>query len=330
MCANGRMVLENKEEYQRFLGRTYAPVFSQPWWMDAICGPENWDVWLCRHGDEIVAAMPYYREVRGAFHYITKAPLTQNNGIIFAHNQDATPLSQQKNEEKTIDEACAFIEDAGCDVYEQQYHHSFTNWSPFHWHGYEAIPRYTFVIEDTSDLDEIEASFSSRQRKNIRKGARNGVIDYGLDPNHFYVEHEKVFTKQGLPCPFSKDEWLRLYEAVTAHEAGEILCAKTPEGNVASVLFLVWDDSSTYLLLGGSMPELRTLETYSMLIWEGIKVAHAKGLSFDFEGSMIRRIAKSYREFGGTPKLYFRIRKVFNPEVIMIEAKQKIARLENR
>lgn len=320
---------ERLTAYEAFSHHAYVPIFSQPWWMDAVCGPENWDVWLCRRGDEIVAAMPYYQETRGAFRYITKAPLTQNNGIIFAQNQDATPLSRQKSEERIIDEACLFIEYSGYDVYEQQYHYSFTNWSPFCWHEYEAIPRYTFVIEDTSDLEKIEASFSSRQRKNIRKGTRNGVVDRGLEPSRFYVEHEKVFAKQGLPCPFSEDVWLRLYEAVVAHGAGEVLCARTSEGDVASLLFLIWDDSSAYLLLGGSMPELRTLETYSMLIWEGIRVAHSKGLSFDFEGSMIRRIARSYREFGGAPKLYFRIRKVFNPEVVKLEAKQKAMRLGN-
>ena len=52
----------DKEAYQRFCEKNLAPIFSQPWWMDAICGEDAWDVWLCRHGDEIVAAMPYYME----------------------------------------------------------------------------------------------------------------------------------------------------------------------------------------------------------------------------------------------------------------------------
>jgi len=43
---------------------------------------------------------------------------------------------------------------------------------------------------------------------------------------------------------------------------------------------------------------------------------------------MIKRISKSFREFGGDPKLYFRIRKVFDPEVVRTEAERQIARLE--
>ena len=95
-------------------------------------------------------------------------------------------------------------------------------------------------------------------------------------------------------------------------------------------MFLVWDDRAAYPLLGGSMPEHRTLETYSMLTWESIRVAHEKGLAYDFEGSMIERIAKSFREYGGTPELYFRIRKVYSPEVVRMEAERKIALLESR
>ncbi len=324
----GQIVNMNKERYRQFCEKNPIPIFSQPWWMDAICGAENWGVWLCQHGDETVAAMPCYMEDRNGLRYITKAPLTQNNGILFAHGANSTPLSRQKAEEKIISEACEFIEGLDLDVYEQQYHHSFTNWSPFYWNGYDAMPRYTYVIEDTSDLDKVEAAFSRGHRKNIRKGAKNGTMRHDLDPSTFYAEHEKIFAKQGLPCPFSRTLWERLYDAVRKHGAGEILYAQTAEGEIASLMFLVWDETAAYPLLGGSMPEHQNLETYSMLTWESIKIAHERGLAYDFEGSMIQRIAKSFREYGGVPKLYFRIRKVFNPEVVMLEAQQKAARLE--
>lgn len=319
--------LGNKGRYAEFCGSTYVPIFSQPWWMDAVCGADGWDVWLCERGDEVVAAMPYYRTARSASNRITKAPLTQNNGIVFRHLDNSNELSRQKAEEKIIDEACGFVASLGLSVYEQQYHYSFTNWLPFSWNGYAALPRYTFVIEDTSDLDVVEARVSRGHRKNIRKGSRNASVAWDLDPGEFYREHEKIFAKQGLPCPFSEDLWLRLYAACRENDAGRILYAVTPEGRLASLMFLVWDAHSAYPLLGGSMPELQSLETYSMLTWESIKCAHEKSLSYDFEGSMIKRIAKSFREYGGEPKLYFRIRKVFDPAVVRAEAESQIERL---
>lgn len=68
------------------------------------------------------------------------------------------------------------------------------------------------------------------------------------------------------------------------------------------------------------MPRFQNLDTYDALVWHGIELATERGLNYDFEGSMIKRIAKSFREYGGTPKLYFRIRKIFNPEVVLHEA----------
>lgn len=330
MCASGRMALNNKEEYSLFCERVDAPIFSQPWWMDAVCEPENWDVWLCRHGNEIVAAMPYYMEDRNGLRCITKAPLTQNNGIVFSRDLNATPLSLQKAEEKIINEACEFIQGLGLDIYEQQYHYSFQNWSPFFWRGFEALPRYTYVLPYTYELDERWRALSSKQRAVVKKGVRSIHSVEEVDQEFFYDIHKKVFERQGMRCPFSRRLWERLYQGCQATGQGIALCAFTEDRVPASFIFLVWDDRSVYQLLGGSTPELQNLDTYDALIWEGIKLAHKKGLAYDFEGSMIKRIAKSFREYGGTPKLYFRIRKVFNPEVILSEAQQKINRLEDK
>lgn len=318
----------DKERYASFCESTYVPIYSKPWWMDAVCEPENWDVWLFEQGGEVVAAMPYYMEDREFGRYITKAPLTQNNGIVFKHPEGAGPIARAKFEEKVVDAACGFIASLGLAVYEQQFHPSFRNWLPFSWNGYCALPRYTYVIEDTGDLDAVWAGLSSSYRKNVRKGQRSGIVRENMDPSAFYDEHAKVFERQGLPIPFDRSLWERLYTAAAENGSCKILCSDTEDG-VASVLFLVWDERSVYHLLGGTMPGFNGLETYNALAWEGMRTAHEKGLAYDFEGSMIKRISKSFREFGGEPKMYFRIRKVFDPAVVRTEAEQQIRRLES-
>ena len=317
-----------KRRYAEFCERVSVPIYSQPWWMDAVCGEENWDVWLHESGGLIDAAMPCYFEQREHGLYVTKPPLTQNNGIIFRHPDGAGRIARAKFEERVVNEVCDFIAGEGLAVYEQQYRYTFANWLPFSWKGYEALPRYTYVIEDTSDIDAVWRGMSSGYRKNIKKGRRNGPIREGLSCEDFYREHAKVFERQGLPVPFDFDLWERLFGAVMSHGAGRTLWSEAADGGVASVLFLVWDDFSVYHLLGGTMPGFNGLETYNALTWEGVRMAGEKGLSYDFEGSMIERISKSFREFGGEPKLYFRIRKVFSPEVVRVEAERKVVQLE--
>lgn len=308
----------------QFIQRNYVPLYSKPWWMDAVCLPENWDVWLYEKEGDICAAMPYYTEMRGKYRYITKAPLTQNNGIIFKSDIGVKRETNAKFQEHVINAANAFIETLGLDVYEQQYHYGFENWLPFFWNGYTAITRYTYVIENTSDVERVWNEMSSGYRQNIRKGCKLAKVCEGNDAEVFWNLHKRVFEKQGMECPFSYDLWYRLYNACMTNHCGKILYAQDNDGTVLSLLFLTWDEQSVYHLLGGSMPEHQHLQTYNMLTWEGIKMASEKGLKYDFEGSMIKKISKSMRQFGGEPKPYFRIRKIFNPDIIRAEAEKQI------
>lgn len=324
-----KRIMNNKERYVQFIQKNYVPLYSKSWWMDAVCLPENWDVWLYEKDGDLCAAMPYYIEMRDACKYITKAPLTQNNGIIFKTDNAAKRETDAKFQEHVINAANAFIETLGLDVYEQQYHYGFHNWLPFFWNGYTAVTRYTYVIENTSDLGDVWNEMSSGYRQNIRKGCKFAEVCEGNDAEQFWDLHKRVFEKQGMECPFSHDLWIRLYKACITHECGKILYAKDHEGTVLSILFLTWDEQSVYHLLGGSMPEHQCLQTYNMLTWEGIKLASQMGLKYDFEGSMIKRISKSMRQFGGEPKPYFRIRKIFNPEIIRAEAERQILEITN-
>ena len=314
----------DRKKYNQFCKRVYVPIYSKSWWMDAVCLPENWDVWLYEKEGDICAVMPYYKEQRGKYRYITKAPLTQNNGIIFKTDNSAKTETIAKFQEHVIDAANIFIESLMLDVYEQQFHYSFDNWLPFLWNKYTALTRYTYVIEDISNIETIWNGMTSNYRQNIRKATKVAKVYEGYDADEFWNLHKKVFEKQGMECPFSYDLWIRLYDACLQHECGKILYAKDTQNHILSILFLVWDEQSVYHLMGGSMPEYQHLQTYNMLTWEGIKFASQMGLKYDFEGSVIKKISKSMRQFGGKPMPYFRIRKVFNPEIIRFEAEKQI------
>lgn len=62
---DGVGIMEKKEKYKEFCRQTYVPIYSKPWWMDAVCQKENWNVWLYEKGQDILAAMPYYLKTMG-------------------------------------------------------------------------------------------------------------------------------------------------------------------------------------------------------------------------------------------------------------------------
>lgn len=316
--------MTNKEKYKLFCEQNYVPIYSKPWWMDAVCGEDNWDVWLYESGGNILAVMPYYLQKRGEYLYVTKAPLTQNNGIIFAKDEGRKPVKEAELQEKIINAACDAIEEMHLDVYEQQFMTSFTNWTPFYWRHFTNFLRYTYIIPDTSDMDKVWSDFSPEYRNEIKKGRRLTQVCTDITPEDFYDAHEQVFLKQGASCPFSREFWNVLYRACQANGTGKMFCAKDEENNIHAVLFLVWDEKYAYHLLGGYMPEYSRSQAYPALTFHGIGFAHDMGLAYDFEGSMIKQIAKSFRQYGGVPTPYYRIRKVFNPDIVRAEAEQYI------
>jgi hypothetical protein len=79
-----------KEKYREFCKKEKnIPIFSKDWWLDAVCGEENWDVVLFEKGGEIWASWPYYKVRKFSFNIITMPKLTQNMGIYikYPHNQ---------------------------------------------------------------------------------------------------------------------------------------------------------------------------------------------------------------------------------------------------
>ena len=59
--------MTNKEKYSEFCQKEKnIPIFSKDWWLDAVCGENNWDVALVEKGGQIMASMPYYtKNIKG-------------------------------------------------------------------------------------------------------------------------------------------------------------------------------------------------------------------------------------------------------------------------
>lgn len=301
----------SKEKYEQFCAKAYVPVFSKPWWMDAVCGADNWDVLVIEESGCYKAAMPYFLTERDGKKLITKATLTQNNGVLFHYPPNQKYSSRLDFEEKVIGQVCDYVESLGLDKYEQQYHYSVTNWLPFRWRGYSETLRYTYVIEDTSDMARVEQNFASELRNSIRKAERLVKVGEDLPIEQLYEVNKLSFDRQGLAMPYSLEFLKRLDAACREHECCKSFYAYDEKGTIYSIVYLVWDEQSAYYLIGGTDPAYKSSQASVLLIRESIRFAGQMGLKYDFEGSVIRQIEKAFRPFGGVQKPYFRIYKEF-------------------
>ena len=278
------------------------PLFSQAWWLDAVAG-ESWDVVTVEKGGEIQAAMPYIVKKKLGLTLLTQPALTQNLGpwIRPTYAKYAKRLSREKDlMQALIDQLPTYT------LFQQNWHHTVTNWLPFYWKGFEQTTRYTYRIDDLNDEESIWKEIQSNIKREIRKASnREGVVvrdDLGID--EFLSLNEMVFSRQGKTLPYTKAFVENLDAAATERKARKIFIAEDGQGRRHAGVYLVWDSQSAYYLMGGGDPELRNSGATSLCMWEAIKFASTVTESFDFEGSMIEPVERFFRAFGARQTSY--------------------------
>lgn len=304
--------MTDRERYQELCKReSTIPIFSQGWWLDTVCGMDSWDVYLIGNGMDIKASLVYSFQECCNGKSIGRISLTQNNGIWIKYPKAQGIIARQSYEEKIVNEICDFIESLGLIKYDQQFHYHFTNYLPFFWRYYKETTKYTYVIEDTSDMKSVRLGYSSKLKNVLRKAEKYLHIEEETDLEEFYSINKMSFERQGMEIPYSFEYFKKIYDACKERDSGMLLCARDEEGNTHSVAMLVWDKMSVYYLLNGTNPDLKQFQGNNLLIDYSIMEAHKRNLQFDFEGSVIKNVNHAFREFGGEPKPYFRITKEF-------------------
>lgn len=307
MVMEMKIVMSKLEKYRKFseTERT-VPIFSRGWWMDAVCG-ENWNVILVEKNDRIIAALPYFLQDKE----IRKAPLTQNNGIWIHYPLNQKYEKKLSYENRLMNLIIDEIEALDLDKFQQYFHYSLTNHLPFYWRGYEQTTRYTYVISNTSNVEELFNHFSSAVRNKIRKAEKNVTVKEDLGIAQFYDLNKMTFERQNVTIPYSFKLVSRIDKACESRNARKIYYAVDEQNRTHAAAYFVWDDESVYYLMAASDPMFRYSQSLSLLIFEGIKLASRLGKKFDFEGSMKRNIEEHFRQFGAKQFPYHHIQKTF-------------------
>lgn len=299
-------VMTDKEKYKRYCRSDVSiPIFSKDWWLDAVCEEDNWDVALIENNGEILASFPYYMKRKFGIKAITMPKLTQTAGIRIKYPNEQKQEYRLAYEKELIYKLVDKLPKVP--IFRQNFHYNFTNWQPLCWKGFNQTTCYTYVIDDLSNLDTVFKGFSKTARKNIRKAEKIVKVCSNDSIEEFCSINKKVFERQGISYPHSLEFLKRLDNACSQNNSRKIFYGKDEEGKVYSAIYVIWDAESAYLLMSGSEPDLRIYNCKTLLVWEAIKYASTVTKKFDFEGSMIERIAEYNRQFGAVPKPYYYI-----------------------
>ncbi len=305
------MTLSRKDTYRALCEQeSTIGIFSQAWWLDLVCGPDNWDVCLVERSGSYVAAMPYRIKRRLGFLISDQPPLTQTLGPWIKPNTAITKTSRLIGYEHDILRDL-LAEMPKIDLFSQRWHYSYQNWLAFYWKGYQQTTRYTYILPNLNNIDQLSANLASSTRRQIKKAqSSSGLqIDAESGVDAFLDLNDKTFQRQGILSPYPRSLAIDLINESSKRSCGRIFLARDQKGTPHAGVFTVWDAHATYNLMSGADSKLSGSGAPSLCMWEAILHARQYSKTFDFEGSMIEPIERFFRGFGAIQKPYFSISK---------------------
>jgi hypothetical protein len=281
-------------------------VFEQPWWLEAVA-PGRWAaVEVRHHGEEVAARLPYVQRRTFGLRAIVQPPLTQTLGPWLAPSAGkyATRLETEK---KLLGELIRGL--PPFDHFRMNFAPTLTNWLPFYWAGFQGTVRYTYRIEDLTDLDRVRSDFQEEVRRGIRKAETALAVDPDLPLEALIKLDTESNARLGLRPSYSAEFVRRLDAACAARGARRILGAVDAKGRLHAALYVVWDERTLYAILDARDADLQASGSNTLLFWEAIRLASEVSRVFDFEGSMVESVEHFFRGFGGRQTPYLCVSK---------------------
>jgi len=280
-------------------------IFCRSWWLEAVCG-EGFRILTLRKGGRIAGGMPLADSRKGPWAGLSMPALTQTLGPLLTPQAAGGPYSRLSSEMAVLRALVRAIPKA--DFVFACMHHSVTNWLPFYWAGFAQTTRYTYVLEDLSELDTVFTNIAPSTRNKIRKAEKGGIrVEETDDVDAFLALNKKTFARQGKTLPYSEDLVRRLDAACVANGARRIFLAADEAGTPHSAVYVVYDANCMYNLMQGGDPALRSSGANPLAMWRSIELAHELGVQYDFEGSMLESVEGFFRSFGAVQKPYFEV-----------------------
>ena len=279
-------------------------VFCRSWWLNAV-GEVR--ILACFSGGELIAGIPLYVEKHFGIPVCTMPKLTRAWGVIMRPLEGKTVVAAAR--ETKILHAFA-VQLARYRLFFQAFHPSLTNWLPFYWAGFRQTTRFTYVLDDLTDLGRVWHGISESARGQIRKAERAGLKVAPCSIEEVYRCECQSFLRQGRRPSESQSFLKRIYDCAKENNSAACFGTVDRNGVVHSARLLAWDKNQAYNLVTGTDSTFRDSAANTLGVWSAIQFVAQRSRSFDFAGSIIEGIARFNRNFGAKQVPYNYVMKV--------------------
>ena len=301
---------DSKSRYSEFCRKSYVPLHFQPWWLDAVCGAEGWNVVLSTDASgQIRGVLPYHQTRRWGLKIIQLPPLTSYAGpwLIYPEQPDFKAVSRLSFEKKVMTELIQQLPRTF--FFKQNFRPEIQNWLPFYWQGFRQTTRYTYQFQSPINLEKITAGFKHTLRTDLKKAEKQTEIRRDDQAwAQVFDLNRRSFQRKNLRQPYQQKTFKNLHDALQLRQQSACFLAYDRlSGQPSAGLYLVFDTQQAAILMTGTAPEFKGQCGVYGLIWEAIRFCAEHALQLDFEGSMDEKIEYSFRAFGAELQPYSQI-----------------------
>ena len=282
----------------------------QPWWLDALCLAENWDVALAFDGaGGVLGALPWHKKRRWGLWVIQNPPISAYAGPWLRYPEaPSLKLQSRYSFEKKV--CNALIHQLPRTIFFlQNFRPEVENWLPFYWHGFRQSTRYTYVFDHPIALDDITTGMKNTLRSDLKKAAQG--VEYRLENNAWNTVlqlNTQSFERKKLRQPYDESTFERLHIALAGRQQMACFIARDRISDAPHAgLYLAFDTQQAAVLLSGAATAYKSSCAVYGLFLEAIKFCSERGLSLDFEGSMSPAVEHTFRAFGARQQAYSQV-----------------------
>jgi len=310
-----REILTNEIPSYRQIHEQHGTLFADPGW--AACFGSS--VHLCgifSGNGAMIGGFLFSKIKLKGYPYYTNLPFTPSVAL-FYQNPAENAANRLSADKEILDAVAGFFRQFRWPVQRYSLPPEIKDMQPFGWKGFKVIPHLTYRVDLSKPMDELQANLSAKLRNNMKKAKSDGVeirqiADYRVCEPMIL----NTYTRQEIGIDTAH---IRNILQKFAQHGNSFAFGAFRNDEMIAVSFFLHDLHTAYYMFGGFHDSLKHEGAGALTIWEGICRAKSLGLTlFDFEGSMIPRIEKYFRGFGGMIVSYLTINRApFLIEIIL-------------
>lgn len=296
------------------------PVFFQEWWLDIVCGSNNYEYLITKNGENVSSVSVIFKKGKLGISYLSMPPFTPYLGVRYFYPNVLKESSRLSFEEKVIKQLVGKLNMYS--IVEFNLLPEIKNAFPFIKNGFRNHLRYTYIIRHS----EGEEAYLKRMNQKLRKEiARNKIEVLTVDDSSEFVELQRAHLDKKEISNVHQIDCVRALDGELRARGKRKIYAARKGKLLLGAVYIVEDIKVNYCVFIAQNKQNKINGLVAKLVDVAIRETIRSGKDFDFEGSMIPGVEKFFRKFGGELTPYYVISKEKNVGLrILKQIKKKL------